>query len=105
MEVHMFRNIIRFLAVGLLVTSGFACGSNNSTGGGGGTNFLGELFVGNVNDGVINVFNITDDGNVAPLRTISAATGLISSPSGIALSNDELFVTSFGTSSVVVLPA
>src|SRR5688500_14820854 len=58
----------------------------------------GEYYVGNWSNGSIRVFNSTDNGNVAPVRTLSGAATLLGFPFGISLDtvNDELVVTTDG---------
>ena len=62
-----------------------------------------ELYVANGTN-TITVYNRTDDGDVAPLRTLGGDSTGLSGPRGIALDliNDEMFVTNYFNNSVTV---
>jgi len=63
-----------------------------------------ELFCANGTSNSITVYNRTDNGDVAPLRTLSGPSTGLNAPRGIAvdLIHDEIFVTNFSGNSVTV---
>ncbi len=63
-----------------------------------------ELFVANGSSDTITVYNRTDSGDIAPLRTLGGAATGLNGPRGIALDlvHDEMFVTNYFGNSVTV---